>query len=58
METNQRKEKSKKINDSSIKGRDSEKFYLQSFECVVLKQLQIIISIQISNKLDIISNIY
>lgn len=58
METNQRKEKSKKINDSSIKGRDSEKFYLQPFEYIVLKQLQIIILIQISNKLDIISNIY
>ena len=58
METNQRKEKSKKINDSSIKGRDSGKFYLQPFEYIVLKQLQIIILIQISNRLDIISNIY
>jgi hypothetical protein len=58
METNQRKEKSKKINDSSIKGRDSKRFYLQSFEYIVLKQLQMIILIQISNKLDIISNIY
>ena len=59
METNQRKEKSKKINGSSIKGRDSEKFYLQPFEYIVLKQLQIKILIQIINKLDnIISNIY
>ena len=34
METNQRKEKSKKINDSSIKERDSGKFYLQPFRYI------------------------